>query len=160
MTKKELTEKEKAFCRELLIDNNATQAAIRAGYSEKTADVTGTKLQTIPMVAEEIQRLRVELIKRTNISQEWVLLRFKEISDRCMQAEPQMELDPKTGQWVQTGIFEFDPMGAIKATENIARHLGFYAKDKEKPEEKKKSKRINVTINVPPFPPAEPNGGQ
>ena len=39
-----LTERQKRFCDEYLIDLNATQAAIRAGYSEKTADVQGARL--------------------------------------------------------------------------------------------------------------------
>lgn len=39
-----LTEKQKRFCEEYLIDLNATQAAIRAGYSEKTAYTIGQKL--------------------------------------------------------------------------------------------------------------------
>lgn len=38
--------KQKRFCDEYLIDCNATQAAIRAGYSKKTAKVTGAKLLT------------------------------------------------------------------------------------------------------------------
>jgi Phage terminase, small subunit len=39
-----LNEKQKRFCEEYLIDLNATQAAIRAGYSEKTAYTIGQKL--------------------------------------------------------------------------------------------------------------------
>ena len=37
-----LTDKQKMFCREYLIDLNATQAALRAGYSEKTSQVMGS----------------------------------------------------------------------------------------------------------------------
>jgi phage terminase small subunit len=41
-----LTDKQAAFCREYLIDLNGTQAAIRAGYSEKTAkDIAAENLQ-------------------------------------------------------------------------------------------------------------------
>ncbi len=39
-----LTEKQKQFVREYLIDLNATQAAIRAGYSAKTADQQGSRM--------------------------------------------------------------------------------------------------------------------
>ena len=38
-----MTEKQKRFCDEYLIDLNATQAAIRAGYSKKTANRIGTE---------------------------------------------------------------------------------------------------------------------
>jgi phage terminase small subunit len=153
-----LTDRQKRFAAEYLMDLNATQAAIRAGYSEKSADVEGHQLKNHPLVAEEIARLQKEWQERTHINLDWVLRRFVDISNRCMQEEPVKIFDGK--EWVESGEYQFDSSGAIKATENIARHLGFYAKDKEKPEEKKKSKRINVTINVPPFPPAEPNGGQ
>jgi phage terminase small subunit len=38
-----LTDKQEMFCKEYLIDLNATQAAIRAGYSEKTANIIGRR---------------------------------------------------------------------------------------------------------------------
>ncbi|ENG5503925.1 terminase small subunit, partial [Yersinia enterocolitica] len=41
---KQLTPKQELFCREYLKDLNATQAAIRAGYSEKTAQVQSSRL--------------------------------------------------------------------------------------------------------------------
>ena len=45
-----LTEKQKRFCDEYLIDLNATQAAIRAGYSEKTARQTATENLSKPYI--------------------------------------------------------------------------------------------------------------
>jgi len=47
-----LTSKQQMFCREYLVDINATQAAIRAGYSAKTADVAGPRLLGNVRVAE------------------------------------------------------------------------------------------------------------
>ena len=61
----ELTAKQQTFCDEYLIDLNATQAAIRAGYSKKTAKSIGQENLTKPDIAEYIeQRLsdRVELL--------------------------------------------------------------------------------------------------
>ena len=46
MAEKKLTAKQQRFCDEYLIDMNATQAAIRAGYSEKTAKAQGSRLLT------------------------------------------------------------------------------------------------------------------
>jgi phage terminase small subunit len=51
-----LTPKQQAFVDEYLIDLNATQAAIRAGYSKKTAQVIGAENLVKPMVKEEIQK--------------------------------------------------------------------------------------------------------
>ena len=54
-----LTEKQKLFCDEYLIDLNATQAAIRAGYSEKTAYRTGADNLKKPQISEYIsERMR------------------------------------------------------------------------------------------------------
>lgn len=59
-----LTEKQKRFCEEYLIDLNATQAAIRAGYSEKTAYTIGQKLtkknEVKTYIAEKLESIRNE----------------------------------------------------------------------------------------------------
>ena len=52
---KELTPKQQMFCKEYLIDLNATQAAIRAGYSAKTAEWIGPQLLGKSHVAAKIQ---------------------------------------------------------------------------------------------------------
>lgn len=53
-----LTDKQDMFCREYLIDLNATQAAIRAGYSEKIARVLGSKNLTKPDIQNRIAELK------------------------------------------------------------------------------------------------------
>lgn len=55
-----LTAKQKRFCDEYLIDLNATQAAIRAGYSEKTARQIGTENLSKPSVREYIDQRMAE----------------------------------------------------------------------------------------------------
>ena len=52
-----MTEKQKLFCEEYLIDLNATQAALRAGYSEKTAYSIGNENLKKPEIQEYIQKL-------------------------------------------------------------------------------------------------------
>lgn len=76
-TKHKLTPKQAKFIDEYLIDLNATQAAIRAGYSKKTAKVIGYENLTKPYIAEKIQENRDELKERAKIDQEWVLDRYK-----------------------------------------------------------------------------------
>jgi phage terminase small subunit len=64
-----LTPKQKLFAQEYLVDLNATQAAIRAGYSKKTARQTGTENLSKPVIAERIQELmneRAERVKYTS----------------------------------------------------------------------------------------------
>lgn len=68
-----LTSKQKAFCEEYLIDMNATQAAIRAGYSEDTAYSIGQENLKKPEIQIEINRLRGARSKRTEITADRVL---------------------------------------------------------------------------------------
>lgn len=68
-----LTERQEQFCNEYLIDLNATQAAIRAGYKEKTAYSAGQRLLKHVEIQKRIQQLKNERSERTEISQDRVL---------------------------------------------------------------------------------------
>ena len=79
-----LTPKQQRFVEEYLIDLNATQSAIRAGYSEKTAAVIGAENLIKPNIAKAIQEAQNKLSERTGITQEYVLRIFKRLlSDAC-----------------------------------------------------------------------------
>lgn len=71
--KAELTPKKKIFVDEYLIDFNATQAAIKAGYSKKTARSQGQRLLTNVDIQEAIQKAMKERSERTEITQDMVL---------------------------------------------------------------------------------------
>lgn len=75
-----LNDKQSAFCEEYLIDLNATQAAIRAGYSKKTAAQIGEKLLRKVEIQEKIQQLKNERSARTDITADAVIRRLAEIS--------------------------------------------------------------------------------
>jgi len=82
----DLTPKQKRFVEEYLIDLNATQAAIRAGYSKKTAEVIGHENLRKPKIAEAIQKAKEERSKRTEITadrvlEEYAKLAFADIKD-------------------------------------------------------------------------------
>ncbi len=76
-----LTPKQQCFVEEYLIDLNATQAAIRAGYSEKTANEQGARLLANVSVSQTIQRSMQERSKRTEITQDDVLRRWWDIAN-------------------------------------------------------------------------------
>ena len=83
-----LSAKRKRFVEEYLIDLNATQAAIRAGYSPKTAMTTAYLTKQEPEVAAEIARRQKELMENLGLSQERVLreylkLAYANILDFC-----------------------------------------------------------------------------
>jgi len=75
-----LTAKQKTFVNEYLVDLNATQAAIRAGYSEKTAYRTGADNLRKPQIQIYIQEAMKEREKRTEITQDRVLKEYAKIA--------------------------------------------------------------------------------
>ena len=97
-----LTPKQAAFCREYLIDLNATQAAIRAGYSAKNADQVAARLVGKSQVAAEIARLQTEREKRTEVRADQVL---KELANLAF------------GDW--RGLFRAD--GSLKPVGEMTR---------------------------------------
>lgn len=74
-----LTDKQDTFCREYLIDLNATQAAIRAGYSEKTANRTASENLSKPDIQSRIAELKAQRNDLVGINANYVLNRLVEI---------------------------------------------------------------------------------
>lgn len=71
-----LTPRQQRFVEEYLIDLNATQAAIRAGYSKNTAEQTAYKLGQKSLVQAAIADAQQKRAKRTTIDADWVLRRL------------------------------------------------------------------------------------
>lgn len=74
-----LNGKKKLFCREYILDLNATQAAIRAGYSARTAYSIGARLLTETAVIECVKQLKQKRIEQLGIDANYVLMRLFEI---------------------------------------------------------------------------------
>lgn len=77
---KKLTAKEQAFVDQYLVDLNASQAAIRAGYSPKTAGTIGAQVLNKPHVADAIQKAMQKRSQRTEITQDRVLQELARIA--------------------------------------------------------------------------------
>ena len=130
-----LNEKQKQFCEEYIIDLNGTQAAIRAGYSEKTANRIASELLSKLDIQEYICKLKNERSERVKYSQDELMRDILEVKNRCMQANPVLD---KEGN--ETGIWKFDSNGANKALDMLAKHVGFYETDN-------KQKAFNISVN-------------
>ena len=130
-----LNEKQKQFCEEYIIDLNGTQAAIRAGYSEKTANRIASELLTKLDIQEYICKLKNKRSERVKYSQDELMRDILEVKNRCMQANPVLD---KEGN--ETGIWKFDSNGANKALDMLAKHVGFYETDN-------KQKAFNISVN-------------
>lgn len=74
-----LTSKQQRFVDEYLIDLNATQAAIRAGYSEKTAAAIGAENLTKPAVAEQIAERQAAIAAKLEVNQERIVAELAKI---------------------------------------------------------------------------------
>ena len=75
-----MTKKQQRFVEEYLIDLNATQAAIRAGYSVDTAKEIGCENLTKPNIQEAIGKEMAERSKRTGVNQDRVVLELAKIA--------------------------------------------------------------------------------
>lgn len=82
----DLSPKQRAFCLEYLIDLNGTQAAIRAGYSQKTARQIADQLLSKLDIKEYVQSLMDERVERTEITADYVLRGIQE-STEALKAE-------------------------------------------------------------------------
>lgn len=71
-----LTSKQQRFVEEYLIDLNGKQAAIRAGYSERAAEVTASRLLSNVKVAAAVAEQKEARSERTQVNADWVLARL------------------------------------------------------------------------------------
>lgn len=105
MPNKKLTEKQKRFCEEYLIDLNATQAAIRAGYSSKTAS-----------------RIAIELLNKTHVSKYLTeLMRKRSESTKITSEQVVKELEK-----IAFSDAEITGKEKMKALELLGKHLGMF----------------------------------
>jgi phage terminase small subunit len=127
-----LTAKQQLFVDEYLIDLNATQAAIRAGYSERTARKIGNENLTKPDIAKKIQEAMNNRSKRTEITADMVLkeyakLGFSNITDylsvevKLVTVDRDSEGKPITELQQVVSIFETDmvPEDKMRAVAEI-----------------------------------------
>jgi phage terminase small subunit len=113
--------KRQRFVTEYLVDLNATQAAIRAGYSPKTARQCGARMLTFADVRQEIETAKAEQAKRTQIDADWVIRKLVKNFRRAMQESPVFDKEGNA-----TGKFQYRGAVANKALELIGRHFGAF----------------------------------
>ena len=113
-----LTAKQARFVEEYMVDLNATQAAIRAGYSARNADKIGSELLGKTRVAAAIQAKRAEVSERTGRTVADVMRDIGRVRDDAMREV----CDHETGE-----LSMLSHKDALKALELEGKHLGAFA---------------------------------
>lgn len=122
-TEKRLGEKQKRFVREWLIDMNGTRAAIRAGYSAKSAANTASRLMKDP----DVQAYRNELLKakfeELGITRHSLAVEVYEMMQKCKGGTPHMVWNSDTKTYEPDGTWEQNEKGLYKGAELLSRLL-------------------------------------
>lgn len=119
-------DRQEHFCREYLVDYNGTQAAIRAGYSKKTAFSQASRMLRNVKVLSRVRALQAEKTAQLSISQDWVVHQLVDVVQKCKDPVPVETWDYEEKSMVKTGEYMFDSKGATKALELLGKHLGMY----------------------------------
>lgn len=131
-----LTDKQRAFCAEYIVDLNATQAAIRAGYKEKTARFIGCENLSKPNIQTTIQSFMDAREKRTFMTADDVLQGIERNIRRCEQGEPVIDRngDPVLVETEDGSIapaWKYDPTNALKGYDLLGKHHKLFTEKQE-----------------------------
>lgn len=121
-----LTDKQEAFCREYLVDFNGTQAAIRAGYSQKTAYAVANENLKKPEIIERLSELKAVAAKRNDVTVDEAISMWREIWYVNHRTYTRYDKDGN-----DVGSVMVDPNAAAKAAEAISKISGAYEKDNQ-----------------------------
>lgn len=158
-----LNPKQERFCREYVIDLNGAQAAIRAGYSEKTAKEQAAQLLTILNVQSFIKKLQKEISERTGVTADRIVKELEKIGfsnpqdfigsgnsindlsaikkekAAAVSSIKKTVFTDKNGN--ETETTEFKLWDKVKSLELLGKHVGLFELDN-----KQKSDKIKVTV--------------
>jgi len=121
-----LTKKQEMFCKEYMIDLNATQAAIRAGYSEDTAGQIGHENLKKLEIQERMQELMEERSKKVLVTAEYVITTIKDTVDEAKE--------------------EKDRTNTLKGSELLGKHLKLFTDKHELTGKDGKDFSINIIL--------------
>ena len=151
-----LTDRQEKFCNEYLIDLNATQAAIRSGYSKKTAQEIGSQNLSKVLIQERLKELKEQLKKDTDVTAEivinefrkialssiahlhnsWIsLVDFQDLTDdqkatiESIQTRTRTIMEPGTDHPIVIEEVKIKLYDKQRALENLGKYLGLYEED-------------------------------
>lgn len=147
---KKLTQKQKVFCEEYIIDWNASRAARKAGYSEKTAQQMGFENLSKPLIQAYIKEIQEDLQKQAGISKlrnllelkkiaysnmsdfkdGWMTVKdFERIDEDTKAALSEIQYTTRVNQHGTEEIVKFKVHDKLKAIDSINKMLGYNEPD-------------------------------
>ncbi len=120
----EMRAKERHFCEQYILDYNGTQAAIRAGYPEKSAAKKASGLLHRPEILAAIRELQKERSKRLCVDADFVMAETLDLLKKCKAATPVTAWDYTRHEMVETGEYQLDSKGACKCLELLGKMVG------------------------------------
>lgn len=173
-----LTDKQIFFCKEYIIDFNATQAAIRAGYSQDSAGSIGGENIQKPEIQHYIQELKERRSKRLDISADKILIELSKVAfsdlrkfygvdgqllpiqsidDDCAGAisllksyEEKVQGVDSDDEIIQGTNKEIKLYDKLKALELLGKHIGFFEKDNEQQAKMLLNSTLPLKIEITP----------
>ena len=141
-----MTDKQSIFVREYLTCLNATEAAKRAGYSQKTAYSIGQRLLRNVEISNAINSAMSERSERTALNADYVLHSLHEIAQRCMQKCPVMVKGEQAIDDEGRHMWTFDAKNALRALELIGKHMGMFSDKNRQQEQTPEEEKMYLTI--------------
>ena len=121
-----MTHRQELFVQEYLVSLNATQAAINAGYSPKTAASIGQENLTKPEIKQAIDTAMKKRYERMGLTQDYVIEHLIDIVERAMQKKPVFIKGEQVTDEQGRNVWTFDAKNAIKALELLGKHLSMF----------------------------------
>ena len=149
-----LIDRHQVFCEEYVISLNATQSAIKAGFSEKSARSQACELLTNPNIQAYIDHLRAEAKKRTQVDTDYVIGTLVKVCESAQEGKVKQRYDYKEKCFVTVeddegnAVWERDNMAIIKSSELLGKYLGIWKENVNLQNNGKDLPETNVSVTL------------
>ena len=161
-----MTSKQDAFVLEYLVDLNATQAAIRSGYSAETAGSTGWENLQKPEIQAAITKAQAELSERTKVTADRIVEEYRRIAFADLRNVIQIkdgkvtvsDTDTLTPEQAAALLEIAETKDGIRvklsskqaALDSLSKHLGMFVERAEVKVEEQGPREVRITLVEPP----------
>lgn len=128
---KQLPPRQEEFIRQYVIDKNGTQAAIRAGYSEKTANEQASRLLANVNIRQRVDELLAQVnenaVKKAELNKDWIIEQLIDNALIAKAAEPVLDAEGNP-----IGEYKANISASNKALELLGKEIGMFIDKSER----------------------------